>query len=284
MLARIYRNLGYRCRLLFDARYLTWAERLRIVSALHLNTATDSILARRITEGDRVPCLSIGNYKFSFVPPYPVATQKRLHGGICQVVRESFVFPELFSGKVRVRRGDTVMDLGACIGTTALVFSRCAGPSARVIAVEPIMHQAIRANLERNGVSNVIVVPKGVSDKKGRAVIEMGDFCLDSSMAARECTKGYYPHQMEIELTTIDDLAEELALDRLDFIKMDIEGVEELAIRGAERVIRKFRPKWSVSSYHVDYANERQHTKLVAVLKKLGYRLSGKGAEHIYAW
>ncbi|RPH37210.1 FkbM family methyltransferase [bacterium] len=284
MLAKVYGNLCNRCRLLFDARYLTAMERLKTIGAFHILPAVDSALTSRITERDGVDCLSIGKYNLSFETPYAIVKKESFHAGVSQVVRESFVFPELFSSKVNVRSGDTVMDLGACFGTTALVFSELAGPSGKIIAVEPIMYQAVRANMERNDVRNVTVIPQGVSDKKGRTVIEVGDYCLDSSMAAREYTKEYYSHKMEIELTTIDDLAEELKLDRLDFIKIDIEGVEELAIRGAERVIKKFKPKWSVSSYHVDYANEPQHRKLAVLLKKFGYRISERDSKHIFAW
>lgn len=284
MLTRICSNLQRRCKLLLDGRYLSLAERLKIVSTVHINQAADSTLARRIVDGEGRSYLPIGNYRVTFEPPYAVADKDRFRAAMCQIARESFVFPNIYAGQVFVRPGDTVMDLGACIGTTALALSRSVGPSGKVIAVEPIMHQAIRTNAELNRIGNIVVIPKGVSDKKGNAVIEMGDFCIDASMAARQHTNGYYSCRKEIELTTVDDLADELGLDRLDFIKMDIEGVEELAIRGAERVIRKFRPKWSVSSYHVDYANEPQHKKLLAALKKLGYRISERHNEHIYAW
>ena len=49
---------------------------------------------------------------------------------------------------------------------------------------------------------------------------------------------------------TIDDFVKEQELRRIDFIKMDVEGAELRALRGAEQTIRTFRPKLAVSLYH----------------------------------
>jgi hypothetical protein len=53
-----------------------------------------------------------------------------------------------------------------------------------------------------------------------------------------------------VPLTTIDNLVAELALERVDFIKMDIEGAELNAIRGAAQTIRRFRPRLAIAVYH----------------------------------
>jgi hypothetical protein len=50
--------------------------------------------------------------------------------------------------------------------------------------------------------------------------------------------------------TTIDDTVRELGLPRVDFIKMDIEGAELNALKGAEHSIREFYPKLAISLYH----------------------------------
>ena len=50
--------------------------------------------------------------------------------------------------------------------------------------------------------------------------------------------------------TTIDDTVEQHLLDRLDFIKMDIEGAEIHALKGAEKSLTKFHPKLAISLYH----------------------------------
>jgi len=75
-----------------------------------------------------------------------------------------------------------------------------------------------------------------------------------------------------------------LELERIDFIKIDIEGAEELAIKGAEKIIKEFRPKWSISSYHIDFNNEPQHQKLVNLMLKHGYKIKQVSKKHIFAW
>jgi len=84
-------------------------------------------------------------------------------------------------------------------------------------------------------------------------------------------------------MTTVDRFVEERGLAQVDFIKCDIEGAEELAIRGAEKTIERFRPKWTISSYHTDPSGDAQHPKLVSLLTELGYTVRTVGGHHIYA-
>ena len=51
-------------------------------------------------------------------------------------------------------------------------------------------------------------------------------------------------------LTTIDNLVRELKLERVDFIKMDIEGAEPKALAGARETLSRFRPRMALSTYH----------------------------------
>src|SRR5438034_846183 len=56
---------------------------------------------------------------------------------------------------------------------------------------------------------------------------------------------------VKVPLTTIDILVQELHLDRVDFIKMDIEGSEKPALRGAAQTIKKFSPRMAIASEHL---------------------------------
>ena len=75
-----------------------------------------------------------------------------------------------------------------------------------------------------------------------------------------------------VPVITIDGYVREHGIERVDFIKADIEGAEELAIRGARDTIARFKPKWTISSYHTDLAGDKQHPKLLALLKELRQR------------
>jgi hypothetical protein len=111
--------------------------------------------------------------------------------------------------------------------------------------------------------------------------LDLSDKLIDCSIA--RAPSGHNV-KLKISLTTVDEFVEQEKLPRVDFIKMDIEGAEEPALRGAMRTINRFRPKWSIASYHLDFAGEPQHPKLVRLLKESGYRVEEVEQQRIYAW
>jgi FkbM family methyltransferase len=154
------------------------------------------------------------------------------------------------SGEVTVKPGDVVLDCGANVG----VFTRTAlDRGARlVVAVEPAPGtvECLRRNFEKEiAGGRVIVVPKGVWDHPD--VLELaegvdGNTTGDSFVFGRDQKK-----RVKVPLTTIDILAAELGLQRVDFIKMDIEGAEKEALRGAAETIRRHHPRMAIASEHL---------------------------------
>ncbi len=78
------------------------------------------------------------------------------------------------------------------------------------------------------------------------------------------------PDALMVETLSMDDLVKTERLEKVDFIKMDIEGSEMLALRGAEQTLRRFKPKLAVCVYH-DF---KDHWTIPQYLKELdlGYR------------
>jgi FkbM family methyltransferase len=152
-------------------------------------------------------------------------------------------------GDVRVKPGDVVLDCGANVGTyTREALNTGAGI---VVAIEPATHniECLRRNFAAEiAAGRVIVYPKGVWDKDDWLVLHVDDenTAADSVVIRREQS-----HETEkVPLTTIDKLVAELKLDRVDFIKMDIEGAEVEAVRGGRATIARFRPRMALSVYH----------------------------------
>ena len=58
-------------------------------------------------------------------------------------------------------------------------------------------------------------------------------------------------HSITVPVRPLDDIVDELRLDRVDFIKMDIEGAERQAVEGARRTIQRFRPRMALCTYHM---------------------------------
>jgi len=138
------------------------------------------------------------------------------------------------------RAGDVVLDCGANVG----IFTREAilRGARLVVAIEPVPNnlECLRRNLQPYIASKrVIVVPKGVWDKEDFLIIQESDSSSAEDSFVR--TKDTHPGAA-LPLTTIDKIVDELSLDRVDFIKMDIEGSEVKALRGAQHTLARFRP------------------------------------------
>lgn len=284
---KLLRNIKQRLQLLGDSEYLDLLERLEIVSHpyIYRDRIADKFLRKRLSRSEAGEAFfRLGPYLIYFEADYPVVDHDFFLLGITQVLTETFLLPRLFSRQVRIKEGDVVFDVGANIGTTALLFSRHAGKTGSVFAVEPVTHQVLRKNMSANHVENVTAIPLAVAEKPGHTDILISDYCLNSSISQSETPQGYHSFRKRIELSTLDLLVEQLGIQRLDFIKMDIEGAEEWALRGAVKTIERYRPKWSISSYHQDFTNEAQHPKLVRLLKDYGYNIHEEDSTHIFAW
>ena len=152
-------------------------------------------------------------------------------------------------GEVRAKAGDVVLDCGANVG----VYTREAleAGARLVVAIEPAPEniEVLRRNYAAEiKVGKVIVYPKGVWDKDDWLTLHIDphNSAADSFVIERAGT-----HAIErVPLTTIDKMVQELKLDRVDFIKMDIEGAEVKALTGARETLAKFHPKIAVSAYH----------------------------------
>ena len=210
--------------------------------------------------------------------------RRQLQIGVGSIVIESFMRQIYFDSTVGPKTGDVAFDLGAFIGSQTLQMSKIVGDSGYVYSFEPVAYRTLKKNLEVNGLSNCKVVPEAVSNVDGEACIEITDSLVASRIISSEKTKGPSKKIQRIPTITLDHFAENEKIQKVDFIKMDIEGAEELAILGSERIIKKFRPKWSIASYHRDSENDLQHLKLVKLLRSYGYKTKERDSTHIFAF
>ena len=153
------------------------------------------------------------------------------------------------TGETGVHAGDVVLDAGANVG----VFTRkaLAAGAKLVVAIEPAPEnlECLRRNFAAEIAQHrVIVYPKGIWDKDDvlKLAIDTKDSARDSFV--RPVENAAY---VEVPLTTVDKLAHELNLPRVDFIKMDIEGAEQKAIAGARETIVRYQPRMALCIYHM---------------------------------
>ncbi|HTX33310.1 MAG TPA: FkbM family methyltransferase [Solirubrobacteraceae bacterium] len=144
-----------------------------------------------------------------------------------------------------LRPGGVVIDGGANIGLYTLLAAAAVGPSGRVIACEPAPGtiEMLRASIRRNGFDWVDLRESALADAPGRLsirVFEPGSG--SSSFAPADQTTGT---EIEVEVTTLDEVAGP-HLEQTNLVKLDVEGAELLALRGAQRLLTQARPDFII--------------------------------------
>ncbi|GAC1341256.1 MAG: hypothetical protein NVSMB18_12960 [Acetobacteraceae bacterium] len=170
---------------------------------------------------------------------------------LCRVDHVAFTFlrrqyvVEREGVDIRPRPGDVVIDAGACLGDTALAFAAAVGEHGRVFSFDPIAAHAeiFRANMARNPrlAPRIELVQAALDDRSGKLLT-----FADMGAASRPSETG----GVQAITVSLDDYVRERGLERVDFIKMDIEGGELGALLGAAQTIKRFRPTLAISGYH----------------------------------
>lgn len=141
----------------------------------------------------------------------------------------------------------TFLDIGANIGSFTLVGARVA-KRGRVHSFEPSDHHFRRLshNVALNGFGNVTLNKLGLSDQPGSATLFLPSVSgqMNNSGAASLYAASAPGAQVteEVALVTLDDYVRDHGISRIDLIKIDIEGAEFIALRGARATLEKFRP------------------------------------------
>lgn len=151
-----------------------------------------------------------------------------------------------------VKEGDVVLDVGANIGYYTVLISKLVGQNGKVIAFEPTSHfgDVLRKNIAANQLTNVEVVNYGLSNTAQDICIDIGP-----SSATLHSPKGFDKiiSQEHILLTTLDEYVKQNLLDKVDFIKIDIDGHEPHFFEGAWQVLEKFSPILIFEVSHLHY-------------------------------
>jgi FkbM family methyltransferase len=144
--------------------------------------------------------------------------------------------------------GNVLLDVGAFNGHVSILLSKFAGPAGRVFAFEPdpINFEIVHRNLALNDIKNVTVLKKGlwIDD-------EPQEFNSNGSVASSVFFKAEDARVVHVEMMSLDHFAEINALEKCDFIKMNIEGSEVMALRGGSGMLRKWKPRIVVTTDHI---------------------------------
>ncbi|SRR5258707_2879768 len=170
-------------------------------------------------------------------------------------VMATFVLKQYEYGKrnpaIKAQAGDCVIDAGGCWGDTALYFAHTVGAAGKVYTFEflPDNLNILEQNLQLNPQlsKRIEVIPKALWNTAGDVI----NYCAYGPGTSLIPSLQQSEHRaLQVSTISIDDFASEHKSPRIDYIKMDIEGSELAALKGAERTIRASRPRLAISVYH----------------------------------
>ena len=144
-------------------------------------------------------------------------------------------------------RNKHIIDAGGYVGDTALLFSSYTDKNIHVFEASPSNMDIIRETIRLNHLDNIVPVSKALGEKSGTATFSLGERNSCNSLVERP---GYnYPEHIEVPVVTLDDYVRENNIE-VGLIKVDIEGGEQLLLRGAVETIRTQHPILLISIYH----------------------------------
>jgi len=132
-------------------------------------------------------------------------------------------------------KNKVIVDAGANIGLFSFMCAAF-GPK-KIYAFEPIKetYEILKANIKRNKLESIIIpINKGVGDRNFSTEI---NYRMEGDTGASIELKEKYKNLQKIEVVKLDDFLKD---KDIDFIKMDIEGYEENALRGSKNIIKKY--------------------------------------------
>ncbi len=175
----------------------------------------------------------------------------------------------IYLERAKIKEGDIVFDLGAYCGASSYSFARAVGKTGQVFAFEPDRENflALRKNIERHSLSRVMPINKGIWSSTRRLQFQgegnMGSGCLAVLGEDRNSNVS------EIEVLSLDDICQEHGINRVDFIKMDIEGSEVEVLQSASKFLGKYRPRLVIEPHLIN--GKMATNDICSLLKQAAY-------------
>lgn len=179
--------------------------------------------------------------------------------------------PELRQLLGLLKPGQVFLDIGANIGTYSIRAAKCVGAKGSVFSFEPLdaTKEKLDAAIRANYITNVVVVQAAAGDRNGMVTIHDGG--RESSASIGHCTG----RSFNVCMVSVDNFITDHRVLQLDWIKMDIEGYEPVALSGMQQAVKTFRP-------HFLFENHEGGAETRRILQANGYRIGSFGP--CYQW
>ncbi len=246
-------------------------------------TSTTNIAGVTIEHDDTLSTLS-----FIYQGPYQTSTGNNIlffqsDNCIAPTVKDTGIWDRANTNFFikNLKEGDVILELGSNVGYHTTLFSQLVGSSGKVYTYEalPIIYDLLKINLEANNATyNTeafnLAVSNDCSPKTFGYYNSNPGASADASLYDLQKRSASLASDFSTMTTSSVILDDHLLdkLDRLDFIKMDIEGCEGLALQGMEKILEKFPKVKIISEYSISNDNGA-YLEQLANLKNKGYKL-----------
>ena len=195
--------------------------------------------------------------------------QLSLYHTECGPLNAFFLGQYRLDHNIAPKEGDYIIDCGACWGDSTCEFAASSGDNGKVFAYEfiPKSKEILQNNIDLNpSLSNRIEI----IDHAVWSESKIHFFYKDNGPGSRVEMDSFSDHEGKVTTLSIDDLIKQKKINKLDWIKMDIEGAEPHALKGAQQTIKEFKPNLAISIYH----NMNDFSNIVPRLShlNLGYK------------
>ncbi len=220
-------------------------------------------------------------YKNIFETIYSGRTEVKIHGftmklipddkGISKELQVFKTHEPLVTNLLNktLKPGMTCIDIGGNIGYYVLQECSIIGKNGRVIAFEPSPRNFnfLNENLKINNISNVESFNFAIGDMSGQKKFLLTE-ASNSSHIVDDSFEDY--DTISVKMMTLDEFLIENNVEKIDFLRMDIEGSEVEAYAGMKQTIKKFKPS-ILMEVHNSYLGTKKTIEFLTKLKQDGY-------------
>ena len=169
---------------------------------------------------------------------------------LLELLRREYDRNEMEAMSLLVHEGDTALDVGANVGTYSVYLSRLCGPRGKVFAFEPVEETfwELCETLALNRCENVVPVRAAVSNRTAHATMNLFEPRFSPwntfgmpCMTAPDGSKVKPSKSVQVPTITLDEFCEPRQIEKVDFLKVDVEGFEASVFEGAEKFFREHR-------------------------------------------
>jgi FkbM family methyltransferase len=166
-----------------------------------------------------------------------IRTMRNNVSGLCHYVSGHYESELIDFMKTRLCCGSTFVDIGANVGLYSVEASSIIGPDGRILALEahPYTYKFLEENVKRHCGNRVTALNVAVGEIDGQARFTYETRNPGSSHIATECDST----SISVPMQRLDNIVEEQGIERVHYLKLDVEGFEPSVLRGATRTLER---------------------------------------------